>query len=226
MSEHEQPSVRSTDDFFTLLTEQSATLLRMAGAMVGPNDAEDVVQEAVTRAWGAWPSLRDPEVARAWLLRIVGNVCRDWWHGPFGARQRLHLPLDGEVDERGAGAVYGATNEQAFHTPRANDPGSSDHVATLDLRQALDALDESLRLIITLRYFVGLDATEIGHALNIPSATVRTRLRHARAILRQRLTPPPPQVSAMRAFGGATCASSVVHPENAGSPTTSDEKGS
>ncbi len=224
MSEREGPGARSTDDFFALLAEQSETLLRMAGAMVGPTDAEDAVQEAVTRAWRAWPTLRDPEAARSWLLRIVGNVCRDWRHGPFGARHRLYLPLDGEIDERGVDAAYGATNEQALQAAHADDPGSSDHAARLDLRQALGTLDDDLRLLITLRYFVGIDATEIGQALNVPPATIRTRLRHARALLRQRLTSPP--VSAIASPGGAACASAVVRPENAGSPMTSDEKGS
>jgi len=229
MSEHETFDPCSTDEFFELLALQSDTLLRMAAALVGPDDAEDVVQEAVTRAWRAWPSLRNPEVASAWLLRILGNACRTWRQGPFGARRRLHLPLDNEIDERGVEAAYNAIDERAFGSPRDGDPGSSDHAARLDLRQALSALDDDQRLIITLRYFAGLDATEIGHALNTPPATIRTRLRRALALMRQQLAPPLATTSASSspAIGGQpTTHPSATAQRPAGSPTSSEQKGS
>jgi len=230
MSEHETIDPRSTDDFFDVLALQSNTLLRMAAAMVGPDDAEDVVQEAVTRAWRAWPSLRDPGAANAWLLRIVGNVCRTWRQGPFGARQRLLLPLDSEIDEHGVGAAYGVDDDRAFRAPH-DDPGSSDHAARLDLRQALSALDDDQRLIITMRYYVGLDATEIGHALNTPPATIRTRLRRALALMREQLAPPLPSAPASGARDPSvqppTRTSSPTPLRAAGNPiVTSEQKGS
>ncbi len=174
--------------FFALLGELTPTLLRLAAALVGPDDAEDAVQEAVMRAWRAWPTLRDPAAAQPWLLRIVGNICRDWRRGPFGMRQRLHAPLDGAVDERGVSAIYGGQSPGG--APNA-DPGGSDHVDALDVRRVVNALDDDLRVVVVLRYFVGMDATAIGAALNTPPATIRTRLRRALGVLRKRLDAPP-----------------------------------
>lgn len=178
--------------FFALLAETTPTLLRLAAALVGPDDAEDAVQEAALRAWRAWPGLRDPAAAQPWLLRIVGNVCRDWRRGPFGARQRLHAPLDSMVDERGISAVYGG---QAPGMAANTDPGSGEHADALDVRRVINTLDDDLRLVVVLRYFIGMDATAIGAALDTPPATIRTRLRRALAVLRKRLdaplSPPP-----------------------------------
>ncbi|HEX6796175.1 MAG TPA: sigma-70 family RNA polymerase sigma factor [Ktedonobacterales bacterium] len=149
-------------------------VLRLTGALVGRDDAEDAAQEAMLRAWQAWPTLRDPSVARGWLLRIAANVCKDWQRGRFGTRRRTNLPLiEGEGDE--ALAVLDG------------DPGASDAAASLDLRAAVNALAPELRLVVALRHYAGMDATEIGAALSIPPATVRTRLRRALLALRERL---------------------------------------
>jgi RNA polymerase sigma factor (sigma-70 family) len=81
--------------------------------------------------------------------------------------------------------------------------GTQDHMAEIDLRQALRELPDELRLIVTLRYFGGMDATEIGRALGMPSSTVRTRLRRAFGLLRQRLFTPGEQPAVHRDEGGS-----------------------
>jgi RNA polymerase sigma factor (sigma-70 family) len=70
------------------------------------------------------------------------------------------------------------------------DLGTSDHADALDLRAAVNALPDEVRTVVVLRFFAGLDATEIGSALGIPSGTVRSRLHRALLQLRQRLTAP------------------------------------
>ena len=67
------------------------------------------------------------------------------------------------------------------------DPGASDAAAALDLRQAVNALPDDLRLVVVLRFYGGMDSTEVGAALGIPSGTVRTRLKRALAALRDAL---------------------------------------
>lgn len=161
--------------FSALLDGSAATMTRIAAALVGMADAEDAAQEAILRAWRAWPALRERDAARAWLTSITINVCRDWLRGRFGARLRLTESLSRQSAE-----------------PRAlawldDDPGASDHAAALDLRAALNTLDEDLRLVVALRYYAGLDSSAIGGALGIPAATARTRLRRALGLLRDRL---------------------------------------
>lgn len=157
--------------FVALVPEHMEAVVRVAAALIGTADSEDVAQEAVVRAWRAWPSLRDVAAMRPWLLRITVNVCHDWRRGSFGARQRLTEPLD---DAEGFAAI-------------ATDPGAGEHAAVLDLRQAVNRLDADLRVVVALRYYASMDATEIGAALGIPPATVRTRLRRALQTLRDRL---------------------------------------
>ncbi|HEY7339816.1 MAG TPA: sigma-70 family RNA polymerase sigma factor [Ktedonobacterales bacterium] len=161
-------------EFVALIPQYATAILRVAAALVGPADAEDAAQEAITRGWQAWPTLRDSAAARSWLLRITVNVCRDWQRGRFGTRRRLTEPL--YDDEAAPLAMLGG------------DPGASDHANAIDLRGAVGSLDEDLRLVVVLRYYSGMDATEVGAILGIPPATVRTRLRRALRELRGQMS--------------------------------------
>src|SRR5215471_15243003 len=79
--------------FAALATQHTRAVLRVAAALVGQANAEDAAQEALTRAWQAWDSLRDEAALRSWLLRITVNVCNQWLRGGFGRRERLTAPL-------------------------------------------------------------------------------------------------------------------------------------
>jgi RNA polymerase sigma-70 factor (ECF subfamily) len=171
-----QIAASSRASFAVLVPLHTEAMLRVAAALVGPGDAEDAAQEAAVRAWQAWDSLRDLGALRPWLLRITVNVCRQWQRGGFGRRARLVEPLPEDSGE--LLAVLDA------------DPGTSDHASTLDLRREVNALGEELRLVVVLRYYAGMDATEVGEALGIPPPTVRTRLKRALAQLRARLGAP------------------------------------
>jgi RNA polymerase sigma factor (sigma-70 family) len=162
----------SKDEVAAALADHADAARYVAIALIGPADAEDAVQEALVRGWQAWMTLRDPAAVRPWLLRITVNVCRDWRRGRYGTHRRLNQPLE-DADLRPLAFI-------------ASQPGASIHTA-LDLRDAVNRLDESLRMVVALRYYAGLDATEIGEMLGIPSSTVRTRLSRALALLRASL---------------------------------------
>ncbi len=157
--------------FVALMQSHIMAAVRVATALVGMADAEDAVQEAFVRAWRAWPELRDVTAARPWLLRIVVNVCQNWLRGSFGTQRNRYVPITDDL------AVIG------------DDLGTMAQADTLDLAQALTTLDMPLRQIVQLRYFAGLDATEIGAVLHLPPATIRTRLRRALTLLRCALQP-------------------------------------
>lgn len=163
--------------FAALVMPHLPAVLRVTAALVGTADAEDAAQETIVRAWQAAPTLRDEGALRAWLLQIAVNLCRDWHRGRFGTRQRLDEPLHASSDGEEL-ALIGA------------DPGTSDHTGAIDLRRAINTLDRDLRMVVALRYYADMDATEIGAALGVPAATVRTRLRRALTVLRGRLGAP------------------------------------
>lgn len=165
--------VTDHDQFVTLVEQHTGLLLKVTSALVGFDEAEDAAQEAVLRAWKARASLRDPNALRSWLLQIGVNVCRQWQRDRLGTQRRIQQPLTDETDD-------------LLATLDA-DPGTTSYAATLDLRQAINELETEQRLIVVLRYYAGMDATEIGVALGKPPATIRTRLRRALYLLRQRL---------------------------------------
>ena len=68
-------------------------MLRLAAALIGPAEAEDAVQEASMRAWQAWPTLRNLDAVRPWLLQITLNVCRQWRRGLKGQQLAHMRPL-------------------------------------------------------------------------------------------------------------------------------------
>jgi RNA polymerase sigma-70 factor (ECF subfamily) len=166
--------VAEPTDFSVLVPQHTNAMLRVAAALVGLADAEDAAQEAVLRAWQAWDGLRERDSLRPWLLRITVNVCRGWQRGGFGRRARLVEPLPEDSAKLLA----------ALDT----DPGASDPVGALDLRHAVNALGEDLRVVVVLRYYAGMNATEVADVLRVPPATVRTRLKRAIDQLRLALT--------------------------------------
>jgi RNA polymerase sigma-70 factor (ECF subfamily) len=170
----DQPALPA--DFGLAVTPHLPAMLRTAAALIGAGDAEDATQEAILRAWQSWHTLRDAAAVRGWLLRITANICQDWQRGRFGTRRaRTQSLLDEDALPLGL---------------LGDDPGTSDSTGALDLRHAINRLDADQRIVVVLRYYAQMDATEIGEALNLPPATVRTRLRRALARLRERLTRP------------------------------------
>ena len=155
--------------FAPLVTPQTDLMARVAAALVGASDAEDAAQEALVRAWRAWPSLRDADATRPWLMQITVNVCRSLLRRQ-GARVRF--------DDLSGAEPLSAQDAQPA-------PGTIDHVAALDLRRAVDALDDDMRVVVALRFYVGMDSTEIGELLGVAPATIRGRLRRALLRLRQ-----------------------------------------
>jgi RNA polymerase sigma-70 factor (ECF subfamily) len=164
------------ESFIRDVSPHVRAMTHVAGTLVGQADAEDAAQEALVRAWCGWGDLRDGGAVRAWLLRVTVNVCRNWQAGRFGTHRRQTEPL-GEADDDAMPAAL----------IRAG-PGTLGHAAALDLRRAVTHLPDDLRQIVALRFYADMDATEIGLALDMPPATVRTRLRRALQRLRDRLS--------------------------------------
>jgi len=161
--------------FGALVAPHTDAMARVAAALVGLADAEDAAQEALLRAWQAWPTLREAGAVHTWLLRITTNVCRNWQTGRFGAQQRVTQSLESD------------STQTLLQHAGVSGPGSASHTDTLDLQRAITELNDDLRYIIALRFYAGLDATEIGALLETPPATIRTRLRRALTLLRDSL---------------------------------------
>ena len=136
-----------------------------------PQDAEDVVQEAMLRAWRAYDALREPD-AKAWLLAIVRNC-----HASAHRREarRGHVPLP---EEHGPDAA-------ALIAPTQDPEGT---VVQLEqqrvLRGLLGQLSEEQREVLVLREIEELNYREIAAVIRAPIGTVMSRLARARGALK------------------------------------------
>ena len=150
----------TSDEFARRITAMTQTLYRISRTMLASGaDREDAVAEAIRRAWEKRGSLRDERYVETWVVRILINVCRN-----VSRRRGREVPVE-TLPERVA--------------PQGGDP---------DLRQAVALLPENLRLPIILHYTEGYEVDEIARMLRLPSGTVKTRMRKARALLKAMLS--------------------------------------
>jgi len=139
-----------------------------------PGDADDVVQEAVLRAFRGFDALRGGDV-KAWLLAIVRNC-----HSTALKRQqrRAQVPLPDEYDTQDGHAMVATTLDPESASIRR------DEARTLD--RVMSALPEEHREVLVLREIDDLDYREIATITNVPIGTVMSRLARARAALKAR----------------------------------------
>jgi RNA polymerase sigma factor (sigma-70 family) len=176
MTDIDPLTARLADDldgaFPDLVRDTSGDLYTGALRMLGDReDAEDVTQEALVRAYRAlasYPAERISQLSlRGWLWTITANLCRN------RLRQRSRRPT---VPFDPATLIEPS-------------PGPDDETlrseATRELLELLLALPWPLRSAVVLRHVVGLTAEEIAIAVNRPAATVRSDIRRGLARLRK-----------------------------------------
>ena len=130
--------------------------------------AQEAAQAAWPVAWRKLHTLRDPDRLRPWLVSVAANEVR------LLLRRRRRREV-AEINIEAADADLGARD----------DP--SDRAAEVDLANAIQRLSPDDRLIVALRYVLGMTSGEIGHATGLSAAGVRTRLARALARLRKDL---------------------------------------
>jgi RNA polymerase sigma-70 factor (ECF subfamily) len=162
------------DAFEMIIRTQSRALFAIAyGVLQNREEAEDVVQDTLVKAWKTRWRVRDPEKFPAWLSTIARHRARDV------ARRRRSVPFPDEAE----GAI---------------DPGCEEAVASSrekevneQVRAALATLPELHRAALTLRYFEAMDYASIERTLGLSNGALRGILGRAMSAMRQRLRPAP-----------------------------------
>ncbi len=166
--------------FRAIMKRCNQRLFRIARAVVRDEaEAEDVLQEAYTRAFSAIATFRGEAGIATWLTRIVLNEAH-------GRLRRRKLTVD--LDQLETAQV----NAQVLNFPgmtKSEDPEADAARAQIRriLEQAVDALPEPFRLVFILREVEELSAEETASHLNLRVETVKTRLYRARRRLRAAL---------------------------------------
>jgi RNA polymerase sigma factor (sigma-70 family) len=139
-----------------------------------PGDADDVVQDAILRAFRAFDSLRGSDV-KAWLMAIVRN-CH--YTAAEQLKRRAFVPLPEENDAQDGYAMTATTPDPQDDSIRR------DEQRTLD--RLIAGLPEEHRTVLMLREIEELDYRQISQVTNVPIGTVMSRLARSRAALKAR----------------------------------------
>lgn len=158
-------SAVSDAQFIAFVHARSAALLRLAVLLTGDrHDGEDLLQIALTKAYLSWWRLRRPELAEAYVRRILVTSVTSW-------RRR------GAARERASDVV-----------PDQLVPGSDAEVADrIVLGQALRTLSPGQRAVLVLRYFEDLSEQQTAELLGCSVGTVKSQAARGLAVLRRRI---------------------------------------
>ena len=163
----------------SLLPDLLGTARRLTGNVA---DAEDLVAEAVARAWINRGALQHRDRFRGWTFRILTNLFLEQRRAEiahpietsleavsddFSLFERIHQPF----------LLWWGDTEREF----------LDRVFREDFERALDGLPECHRVVVTLADIRGLRYKEIADLLRVPIGTVRSRLARGRSLLQRAL---------------------------------------
>ncbi len=148
----------------------------------GPDDAAELVQETLLRAWRFFSANPQTVVCRAWLVVILRRIAAEWHRT---AQRRIRLAPADRVE---------------LTEPAAPDPGEPfPALPAMDEERfreflddrvvaALEALEPLYREVVVLSVAGGLYYREIAETLDCPVGTVMSRMARARRGLRDRLS--------------------------------------
>ncbi len=147
-----------------------------------PNDAEDLVQETLAKAYAALHQFTPGTNMRAWLHKILANTfinsCRKRGRQPAQTLRAEFDEVDSAADPLGRPA-------------RSAEAEALDQLESSPVMQALQELPEGFRAAIYLADVEGYPYREIATMLDVPLGTVMSRLHRGRARLRRKLAGSP-----------------------------------
>lgn len=161
-----------------LLPELFGTAVRLCRHRA---DAEDLVADAITRAWQALPSLEDRAAFRAWVFRILNNTfvssCRS------ARAQAEHEPLDTTDDF----SLFDRLHQPFLLWWDHPEQSFLNRLLREDLERAIETLPDAFREVVVLVDVEGLRYRDVADVLDVPLGTVRSRLARGRARLQAAL---------------------------------------
>ena len=194
-------AARDHSAFEALMRRYNGRLFRVARSVLKDDaDAEDAVQDAYLEAYKHMDQFRGDSQLSTWLTRITINQALMRLRKQ--KRDRVVVPFAASSDDERT-----SMEEQL---PDENAEAATSAVLRAEVRrmmeQRIDQLPASFRAVFIMRDVEEMSVQETADALGIPSATVRTRLFRARALLRDSLTRDfDHATSDVFSFAGARC---------------------
>lgn len=153
------------DQFADYVMEHKHSFYRLSHSYVkNPEDAMDVVQEAIHKALKSVHRLEDASKMHSWFYKIVVNTALDF----LRKKKRVQVTDDDTLE---------------FLSQ-----GESDVYEDQDVKRAIEDLPEMYRVIIILRFFEDLKLEDIAQILDENENTIKTRLYKALRLLKVELS--------------------------------------
>lgn len=168
--------------FDLIVRHYSGMVFALAARLVGPWEAEEIVQETFLRAWRGLESFRGDASLKTWLYTIALNRAR----ARQGTLARMRMVF--------TSPRVNAEDDQPWPGDEAPDPSASPEEQAValeqraNLRKAIRNLPEEFRTAVVLRDLEGLSYDDIARVLNVPIGTVRSRIARGRAALVEELS--------------------------------------
>lgn len=142
------------------ITKYSSTVVKTAFSYLkNTADAEDITQEVFLTLIEKQPKLESEEHLKAWLIRVAINKCKNYLKSSW-YKSKNPLPEQG-----------------MSYLPKEES----------EVLSAVFSLDSKYRIPIHLYYYEGYAIKEIANILNVPAATIGTRLSRARKLLKNKI---------------------------------------
>lgn len=170
-------------------TEFEETALPYLDALYGaayrltrnPRDAEDLVQDAMLRAYRFWDSFQKDSNCKAWLFRILTNT----FINEYQKKKRSREVLSAALAEQSA--TDGVLIHEAAEGQRDPEGLLLERTLSQDVAQALESLPPDFRVAVVLCDVEGFSYKEIADIMECPVGTVMSRLHRGRRMLKQAL---------------------------------------
>ncbi|HSW27665.1 MAG TPA: RNA polymerase sigma factor [Burkholderiaceae bacterium] len=186
LQDHELAARAATGDgpaFAIIMRRHNRLLFRTARSILKSDvEAEDALQEAYLRAWRAIDGFRNEAKLSTWLARIVINESLARLRRGRGAQV---IPLDNTMPAQDHDPMEERMEDDPDHEPERM-------AMRAELRRLMEAcidrLPDAFRSVFILRAVEEMSVEDVATALDLPEATVRTRLFRARGLLREGLS--------------------------------------
>lgn len=162
-----------------LLDNMYGVALRMTR---NPSEAEDLVQDAMVRAYRFWSSFKPGTSIKAWMFTILRNTFINKYHRK-NRRRTFTNDLQSQLNSLGQGAALASPNSEMPGPEEA----ASARLTRARIMEALESLPEDYRMAVTLADLQGLSYKEIAEVMDCPIGTVMSRIYRGRRQLHKLL---------------------------------------
>ena len=149
-----------------------------------PIEAEDLVQDSITRAYRGWRDNRFREGTnfKAWVTTIMRNTFINGYH-----RRRRKRMAQAEIKAQVRTHGQGVALAHSTSRPPGPEEALTSNLTIAAVREAIDGLSEDHRLAVVLADIEGLSYAEIAQIMRCPKGTVMSRVHRGRKALHDAL---------------------------------------